>query len=209
MELQLWIYYTIAVMILTASPGPSILLCVTKSASQGYNYAIYSAFGSLIAIISIMTLSFTGLGIIIASSELIFTIIKYAGALYLIYLGYKSWTSKQQNYHFEKKKDISKKDKLSSFISGFIVGASNPKAIIFFIALFPQFINPDTSLLNQYIIFVSTFAVLELSWLLFYIYLGHKSSNWFLQKGRARLFNKVTGGIFISFGILLSTTNKT
>jgi threonine/homoserine/homoserine lactone efflux protein len=209
MELQLWIYYTIAIMILTASPGPSVLLCVTKSASQGYNYALYSAFGSLLAIIGILTLSFTGLGAVIASSNLIFVIIKYLGALYLIYLGYKALTSKQENYYFEKKKNISKKDILSSFLSGFIVGASNPKAIIFFIALFPQFINPNNSLLNQYFIFVSTFAVLELSWLLFYIYLGHKSSSWFLQKGRAKFFNRITGGVFISAGLILSTSNRT
>ncbi len=209
MELQLWIYYAIAILILTASPGPSVLLCITKSVTQGFNVAIYTALGSLFAIIGIMTLSFTGLGLIIASSDVIFTIIKYTGAIYLIYLGYKTFTSKEEDYHFEKNNKISKKDKLSSFFNGFIVGASNPKAIIFFTALFPQFINPNSPLLIQYVIFVSTFAVLELSWLLFYAYLGHKSSNWFLQKGRAKFFNRITGGIFMGAGVLLSTTNRT
>lgn len=208
MDLQLWLYYLIAILILTASPGPSVLLCVTKSATQGFNYAVYSAFGSLIAIIGIMTLSFTGLGVIIASSELVFTIIKYTGAGYLIYLGFKALTSKQENYHFDKNKDMKKRDKLSSFLSGFVVGGSNPKAIIFFAALFPQFINTNAPLLNQYIVFVSTFAVLELSWLMFYSYLGHKSSNWFLQKGRAKFFNRITGGVFIGAGVLLSTSNR-
>jgi threonine/homoserine/homoserine lactone efflux protein len=208
MDLQLWLYYLIAILILTASPGPSVLLCVTKSATQGFNYAVYSAFGSLIAIIGIMTLSFTGLGVIVASSELIFTIIKYTGAGYLIYLGFKALISKQENYHFDKNKDINKRDKLSSFLSGFVVGGSNPKAIIFFAALFPQFINTNAPLLNQYIVFVSTFAVLELSWLMFYSYLGHRSSNWFLQKGRAKFFNRITGGVFISAGVLLSTSNR-
>jgi threonine/homoserine/homoserine lactone efflux protein len=208
MDLQLWLYYLIAILILTASPGPSVLLCVTKSATQGFNYAIYSAFGSLIAIIGIMTLSFTGLGVIVSSSELIFTIIKYIGAGYLIYLGVKALISKQENYHFDKNKDMKKRDKLSSFFSGFIVGGSNPKAIIFFAALFPQFINTNAPLLNQYIVFVSTFSVLELSWLMFYSYLGHKSSNWFLQKGRAKFFNRITGGVFISAGVLLSTSNR-
>jgi threonine/homoserine/homoserine lactone efflux protein len=208
MDLQLWLYYLIAILILTASPGPSVLLCVTKSATQGFNYAVYSAFGSLIAIIGIMTLSFTGLGVIVASSELVFTIIKYTGAGYLIYLGFKALISKQENYHFDKNKDINKRDKLSSFLSGFVVGGSNPKAIIFFAALFPQFINTNAPLLNQYIVFVSTFAVLELSWLMFYSYLGHRSSNWFLQKGRAKFFNRITGGVFISAGVLLSTSNR-
>ena len=209
MELQLWIYYTLAILILTASPGPSVLLCVTKSVTQGFNIALYTAFGSLLAIILIMTLSFTGLGLLIASSNSIFTIVKYAGAIYLIYLGFKTFTSKEENFHFEKNIKNSKKEKLSSFLNGFIVGGSNPKAIIFFTALFPQFINPHSPLLIQYIIFVTTFAIFELSWLLFYAYLGDKSSNWFLQKGRAKFFNKITGSIFIGAGVLLSTTNRT
>ena len=208
MELQLWLYYTLAILILTASPGPSVLLCVTKSANQGFKYAIYSALGSLFAIIGIITLSFTGLGVLVASSNIVFTIVKYIGATYLIYLGYKAFTSKQENYQLEKKSDISKRDKLSSFLSGFIVGASNPKAIVFFIALFPQFINPNEPLLNQYLVFVSTFAVLELSWLMFYSYLGYKSSSWFLQKGRAKFFNRITGSVFIGAGVLLSSSNK-
>lgn len=209
MELQIWIYYLIAILILTASPGPSVLLCVTKSVTQGFNIAVYTAIGSLFATLGIMTLSFTGLGLIISSSDFIFSIIKYTGAIYLIYLGYKTFTSKEENYHFEKNNETNKKDKLSSFIKGFIVGASNPKAIIFFTALFPQFINSNNPLLLQYIIFVSTFVVLELSWLLLYSYLGHKSSHWFLEKGRAKFFNKITGGVFMGAGILLSTTNKT
>ncbi|WP_419767009.1 LysE family translocator [Arcobacter sp.] len=209
MDFHLWLYYLIAILILTASPGPSVLLCVTKSASQGFNYAIYCALGSLFAIIGIMTLSFTGLGVVVASSELVFSIIKYIGAVYLIYLGYKAFTSKQENYHLDKNKDIKKRDKLSSFFSGFVVGGSNPKAIVFFVALFPQFINTNEPLLNQYIVFVSTFAVLELSWLMFYSYLGHKSSNWFLQKGRAKFFNRITGSVFIGAGVLLSTSNRT
>ncbi|WP_292658344.1 LysE family translocator [Nitratifractor sp.] len=208
MDFQLWMYYTIAIMILTASPGPTVLLCVTKSANQGYRYAIYSAFGSLLAIIGIITLSFTGLGIVIASSDVIFSIVKYVGALYLIYLGYKSLTSKQESFHFYKDKGTNQKERFLSFLSGFVVGASNPKAIVFFVALFPQFINTDNSLLIQYFIFVTTFAILELSWLLFYIYLGHKSSSWFLKKGRAKFFNRITGGVFIGAGVLLSTSSK-
>jgi len=209
MELQLWIYYALAILILTASPGPSVLLCITKSVTQGFEIAIYTALGSLLAIIGIMTLSFSGLGLLIASSDFIFTIIKYSGAIYLIYLGYKTFTSKDEDFSFDKNIKISKKDKLSSFFNGFIVGGSNPKAIIFFTALFPQFINPNNPLLIQYIIFVTTFAVLELSWLVFYAYLGNKSSNWFLKKGRAKFFNRITGGIFMGAGIILSTTNRT
>jgi threonine/homoserine/homoserine lactone efflux protein len=209
MAFETWIYYTLAILVLTASPGPTVLLCISKSVTQGFNMAIYSALGSLMAIIGIMTLSFSGLGLIIASSQLAFTVIKYAGALYLIYLGYKTFTSKAVQCNVEEQHLPFKEKKISLFINGFIVGASNPKAIIFFTALFPQFINNNHPLLIQYFIFVATFSFFELSWLLFYSYVGQKSSKWILSENRGRFFNKITGSIFIGAGVLLSTTNRT
>ncbi len=208
MELQLWIYYLLAILILTATPGPNILLAMTTSISSGFKSSLLVMIGGLTATIGIMTLSFTGLGMIIASSEFIFNIVKYLGALYLIYLGYKALTSKQENYQINSNNEISKKDKISLFLKGFIVGASNPKAIVFFIALFPQFIDPNNSMLLQYFILVGTFLVPELFWLLLYAYLGNRSSHWFLEKGRAKFFNRITGGVFVGAGVLLSTSSK-
>jgi len=208
MELQLWIYYLLAILILTATPGPNILLAMTTSISSGFKSSLLVMIGGLTATIVIMTLSFTGLGMIIASSEFIFNIVKYLGALYLIYLGYKALTSKQENYQINDNNKISKKDKISLFLKGFIVGASNPKAIVFFIALFPQFIDPNSSMLLQYFILVGTFLVPEIFWLLLYAHFGNKSAHWFLEKGRAKFFNRITGGVFIGAGVLLSTSNR-
>jgi threonine/homoserine/homoserine lactone efflux protein len=207
MEFEIWLYYLLAVLVLTASPGPSVLLCMTKSVTEGFTSSIYTALGSLTAIVGIMTLSFTGLGVVIASSEIMFNIIKWLGSGYLIYLGYKALTSKEYSYEINKNtENPEKQSKFSLFSSGFIVGASNPKAIIFFTALFPQFISISEPLLSQYAIFCITFSVLELGWLLFYAYLGSKSSSWLLQKGRAQFFNKITGSVFVGAGVLLSTS---
>ena len=207
MTIQLWIYYALAVLVLTASPGPSSLLCMTKGVTVGWRLAAITALGSLTAITCIMTLSFTGLGVVIASSERVFSLIKWAGAAYLIYLGVMCLMSKQDSY--TKAKEDSQAASRSHYLSGFIVGASNPKAIVFFTALFPQFIATDAPLMPQYLIFASTFVVMELSWLLFYAYLGAKSSNWLLAKGRAKVFNRLTGGVFIGAGALLSLTGRT
>ncbi|GFR70987.1 flagellar biosynthesis protein FlgM [Elysia marginata] len=207
MTLELWLYYTLAILVLTASPGPSVLLCLTTSVTDGFRSAIYTALGSLTAITGIITLSFSGLGIVVATSELAFNIIKWTGAAYLIYLGIRALTSSQQSYEIEGNEASSSPRKPGNlFLRGFIVGASNPKAIVFFTALFPQFITPSASLVTQYLVFVVTFAVLELSWLLFYAWLGARSSRWLMQAGRARFFNKITGGVFVSAGLILSST---
>ncbi|MCJ8311469.1 MAG: LysE family translocator [Saccharospirillaceae bacterium] len=209
MIIEVWIYYVIAILVLTASPGPSVFLCITKSVTEGFSASIYTALGSLTAIVGILTLSFTGLGLVIASSEFAFNLIKWAGAAYLIYLGVKALLSKNNSFSIKDSTNSNNPNNLSNFLSGFIVGASNPKAIIFFTALFPQFINPLQPLLFQYLIFVSTFATLELLWLLTYAYLGLRSRLWLSTKGRAQVFNKLTGGIFISAGLLLSSSTKT
>ena len=207
MEFDIWVYYLLSVIILTATPGPSVLLAVVTSIKRDFKTAFISSLGSLIAIVIIMSIAFVGLGVIVASSEYIFTLIKFIGAIYLIYLGYKSFTSKEENFEF----NASIKDNESSykyFFDGFMVGISNPKAILFFTALFPQFINNQKSMLEQYLIFVFTFALLELFCLIFYSYIATKTSNWFLKKGRAKIFNRLSGSVFIGAGVLLSTLDK-
>ncbi len=209
MALETWTYYALAVLVLTASPGPSSLLCLTRGVTQGFSRALLTALGSLTAITIILSLSFTGLGVVIASSEIVFTVIKWLGAGYLIYLGYCSLRSSQQDFDIITAQDESQLMPLwRSFFSGFIVGASNPKAILFFTALFPQFIEPSAPLLQQYSVFTATFVVMELTWLIFYAYLGVRSSRWLFQQGRAKLFNRLTGGVFISAGLFLSTTSR-
>ncbi len=210
MEFDTWLLYSLAVLVLTASPGPSVLLCLTKSVTEGFQSSIYTALGSLTAIIGIMTLSFTGLGVLVASSEFVFNIIKWLGAGYLIFLGVKALMSKSENYELlDNKRELTKSSALSLFRGGFIVGASNPKAIVFFTALFPQFIVSNQPLLSQYVVFTATFAVMELSWLLLYSYFGAKSSNWLMKNGRAKVFNKVTGGVFVGAGLMLSSVKST
>lgn len=202
-----WLIYVLAVLILTASPGPSVLLCVSKSIAYGFRNAVVTALGSLIAIVIIMTLSFTGLGVVIATSDIAFSVIKWGGAGYLIYLGVQAFRSKEENFEIAKP-STSSKDLFSHWFSGFIVGASNPKAIVFFTALFPQFINTQSALLPQYLILASTFAVMELFWLSFYAALARRSSTWLTKPGRAKRFNQVTGGVFVGAGLLLSSTSR-
>ncbi|AIY67227.1 LysE family translocator [Pseudoalteromonas piratica] len=208
MDLSILTLYFVSVFILTASPGPSALLCMTKAVNSGQSAATYAAMGSLCAITLILSASFMGLGVLIATSELAFNVIKWLGAGYLVYLGIKALLSDGETLALSQSQKCEKRNRFSHFLNGFIVGASNPKAIIFFTALFPQFINPDGSLLNQYVIFTSTFVVLELSWLMAYVFLGIKSSQWLFTKARLTLFNRLSGSVFIGAGSLLTLSNR-
>lgn len=207
MDFQIWLYYLLAILVLTATPGPSVLLCISKAVSCGFRAAFFSALGVASAVYVILSLSFTGLGLLIAQSEQLFSVIKWAGAAYLIYLGIKALLSKQHTYEpNESDEDQVRQSLFKHYLSGILVGASNPKAIVFFSALFPQFIDTSANLLPQYIALAATFVVLELSWLSFYAYLGQRSRTWLMGEGRAKLFNRITGGLFVGAGALLSST---
>ena len=206
MTLETWFYYLLTMLVLTATPGPSVLFSVRNSLNGGIKKAFFGALGGTSAITIIMTLSFTGMGVIIMASEVLFNIIKWVGAAYLIYLGVTAILSKDNSY------DVSGKSKAESykktFISGFMVGASNPKAILFFTALFPQFIDPTASLWEQYLILSLTFIAFEMSWLMIYAYFSSKALPWLQVKGRAKLVNRITGGLFIGAGSILATTSR-
>jgi threonine/homoserine/homoserine lactone efflux protein len=207
MSIETWLLYAFAILILTASPGPSVLLCASKSVSSGLSSARWAALGGVTAITIILSLSFTGLGVVIASSDFAFTLIKWVGAAYLIYLGVTALLSKETTYELSSQPD-KKEGRVGHYFSGFLVGSSNPKAIVFFTALFPQFIDPTTSLFVQYLIFTSTFIAFELGWLLIYAHLAHRSTGWLLKKGRVQIFNRITGITFICAGALLSTSKR-
>ncbi|MBO1256111.1 LysE family translocator [Alteromonas sp. 5E99-2] len=209
MDLTTYLVYLAAIFVLTASPGPIVLLCVTHSISYNFKTALFAAMGSLVAIIGIMSLSFTGLGLVIASSESVFAIIKWLGAGYLVFIGVKNIMASFNNQNTTTLKSVkSNHSYKSAFTSGFLVGATNPKALIFFTALFPQFIDMSSPLLPQYLLLVFSFAVLELSWLSTYAYLGTKSASWIANNNRMKTLNRITGGLFISAGALLLTSER-
>lgn len=211
MEPMTWLMYTLAMLLLTASPGPSALLSVSKSVTSGMRAALFAVIGSTCAIICIISLSFSGLGLVLATSDLAFTVIKWCGAGYLVYLGLRSLLTKSPSATDEADMMMPGTTSLSSWnhwLSGFLVGASNPKAIVFFTALFPQFIDTNGAMITQYCLFVATFAVVEISGLMLYASFGHRTSQWWQQPGRQQWFNKATGGLFIGAGVLLATSSR-
>lgn len=206
MTLETWTYYILTMLLLTSTPGPSVLFSVSNSLNSGMKKAFFGALGGTTAITGIMTLSFTGMGVIIMASELMFNIIKWLGVAYLIYLGISAILSKDENYQVSDKNQ--QQSYTSTYWSGFIVGASNPKAILFFTALFPQFIDPSASLWEQFIILSTTFIFFEMAWLMIYAYSASKALPWLQQKGRAKMVNRITGGLFIGAGAILATTSR-
>ena len=203
MSLGTWSLYVAAVLILTLSPGPSVLMCVSTSVNLGTRHAMVAAAGSTTAIVGIMALSALGLGAALAASETLFDTLKWAGAIYLAYLGITSLLSSKSEIAVTGRPYVTTWRQL--FLKGFLVGASNPKALLFFGALFPQFIDPHAPREAQFLILGATFVFFEMFWLTIYALSAARAKQWLQRPRRAAMFNRVTGVVFlVAAGLLVS-----
>jgi len=208
MTFSSWLIYAAAVWVLTVTPGPSVLMCVSTSVQLGPRRALLAAAGSTTAIAGIMVLSMLGLGTVLAASETLFTALKWLGAAYLAYLGVSALLSPATSLAVPAASPRQAGAGRALFIRGFLVGASNPKALLFFGALFPQFMDPAASQASQFLVLGGTFVVFELFWLSVYTLTASRARAWLEQPRRARLFNRATGAVFLLAAGLLATTRR-
>lgn len=129
------------------SPGPDFIMITRNSLIYSRRTGIYSALGLGLGILVHVTYSLVGIGLLIAKSILLFNIIKFLGAAYLIYIGYKSITAKSSRLHLQNQIHRTDLSRLAAIRMGFITNVTNPKATLFFLSLFTLVINPDTPLL--------------------------------------------------------------
>lgn len=207
MTLTHYLLYLAAVALLVLTPGPTMLMCMTNALNHGPRKAMTSVAGSVGAVLCVMLLSAMGLGALLATSEAAFTVAKVVGAAYLIYLGIKTFRSEAAVFDASAKAAPEARQR-SFFLRGFLVGASNPKAVLFFAAFFPQFLNPAAPFAPQFAVLALTFMLFEFT-VLAGCALGVSRIAPVLRSSRAvRWFNRVSGGLFALLGGLLLLTRR-
>jgi homoserine/homoserine lactone efflux protein len=209
MTLQSWFMYLVLVFIATATPGPAVLFIMTNASLHGWKKAIFAALGNIMGLFCLGVIAVTGLGTILSASEILFNLIKYFGAAYLIYLGIKLVLNKNSDLGAMQTQQISA-DVASHklFLQALGVALSNPKAIVFLTALFPQFISINKALIPQFSMLIATLMFFSFSFLMFYARLAHSIKAWLIKPNRMKLFNRTSGSIFIGFGILLTRSSN-
>jgi threonine/homoserine/homoserine lactone efflux protein len=201
--------YLTLVIVATATPGPAVLFIMTNSALHGWRKAAFAALGNIFGLFCLGIIAITGLGAILKASAMIFTVIKYAGAVYLVYLGLKLFFQKNLDLSAETNQLISVNvSSLKIFIQAFSVAVSNPKAIVFLTALFPQFINMNEALISQFSILIITLMIFSFAFLMFYALIAHNAKNWLAKPKRIKAVHRTSGSIFIGFGILLAMSSN-
>jgi len=198
MNIELWLAYLGVVLAYMITPGPSHLLMLSNSLGNGFNRSLATAAGDLSANFLQMLAASLGLAAIVQSSQVVFFYIKWIGVLYLVYLGIKLIRAGQFNFSRD-----SQRTRQSLYWQGFITSAANPKAVIFFAALFPQFINLIEPLWPQFFVLSLTYLIVDGLFLCFY----GKFADAFARKHQSSFghyFNKLSGCLFIGAAVMLS-----
>ena len=206
MALSTWLLYLSVISILIFSPGPSALLCLSHGLRFGKSKAIPTILGGAVAALVLMTVSAIGLGAVLVTSETLFFSVKIIGALYLIYLGCSTWKdgrTKISNISENESKLVNYSYR-SLFQKGFMVGISNPKDILFFIALFPTFINANLPQYEQYSVMALTWFIIDCSAMFIYAGLGSTIGPWLSKTHHMKLVNRIIGTVFIGLGSVLA-----
>lgn len=210
MTITHWLLFCGVSLLMCFTPGPAVLLAISNSVDVGARRTAFSSLGSSAGIFVISALAMIGMGTILSLSANAFLVMKVAGAMYLIWLGVKRWRSKDGLFSSEEGLAPSERRERKNWqlaAQGLTVSLTNPKSILFFSALFPQFIVPGAPLLTQYLLLTTTFVICALISHAFYVALisvikGHVVA-------RAKLFNRIVGGTFIALGLsLLKTRHK-
>jgi homoserine/homoserine lactone efflux protein len=199
MSLDTWLIYLLAATGLSLSPGPNGLLALTHGAMHGRRKALYTICGGAFGFVIVIALSMFGIGALLQASLVWLTVLKWLGGAYLVWLGIQVWRAPPIG--LELSGDASPRGGASMFRQGALSALTNPKALLFFAAFLPQFIDPARSLVLQFLIMAGTFAVVEVATELLIAGFAQRISPWLKRVGRR--FNQVCGGVFMAIGVAL------
>jgi homoserine/homoserine lactone efflux protein len=208
MNISNWLLFCSVALLATFSPGPAVLLAISNSVAKGPRRALICSLGNALGLFVVSGVAMAGMGVVLATSASAFTVLKVAGAGYLIYLGIKQWRNHASAFSAVNTSP-GQTSEWRLFGQGVALALTNPKSILFFTALLPQFLVQDAPLLEQFVVLTTTFSVCALLSHTFYALLAHTLRKQFANSGRVRVFNRISGGIFVFLGLgLLRLQNK-
>lgn len=207
MALQTWLAFFVACWVISLSPGAGAIASMSSGLQYGFWRGYWNAIGLQLALLMQIAVVAAGIGALLATSELAFGLIKWFGVAYLVYLGWKQWVALPgEIVTGSGERPLGRP--LSLVLRGFLVNASNPKAIIFILAVLPQFLDPKQSLLIQYVVMAATMVAVDLVVMAGYTGLAARALRTLREPHQQRLLNRTFGGLFIAAAALLATVRR-
>lgn len=201
--------FLLAGILLNLTPGADTMYILTRSIAQGKKAGIYSVLGIATGIFVHTLFASFGLSVLLAQSAIAFTIVKYLGVGYLVYLGIKMLIEKNDIFENETQK-VQQTDLRKIYFQGMMTNVLNPKVVLFFLSFLPQFINPAAAKgVTPFIILGATFITTGTIWCLILTYASSAISNTLRNnKKTAKLMQKISGLVFVGMGLKILVNDK-
>jgi threonine/homoserine/homoserine lactone efflux protein len=201
MNIDTLLIYVFVSFFYVISPGPAILLAIYNGAMNGHKGVMVAALGNIIGLMLLSTLSVSGLSAVLLASSTLFGVVKILGASYLIYLGIRQLSSSNKA-PLNKSQKIADTNRtlFSYFKEGLFVAATNPKPILFFAALFPQFLDTFNPIIPQFMLMTLIFMTFSFLSLSTYGYLAQRAKGFLSNVNNMKWFHRISGGLFVGMG---------
>jgi len=203
-QLSLWLALAGAGVLISFTPGAGAINTMNNSLTSGFRRAIWGILGQQLALVAHVLIVALGVGVLVAGSPVLFNVIRYVGAAYLVFLGIRLFLQKP-----DPNRDLtvpqSREPAWSMFRRGLWVNLLNPKALVFFLAFMPQFIRPEQPLLPQYVVLTVTVVLIDIVVMWLFFAAAAKSFQRFTNTDRGQLIlNRTFGVLFVSVALLLA-----
>jgi homoserine/homoserine lactone efflux protein len=182
-------------------PGPAVMLAISNSMRYGVRKVLISSAGNVSGLFLLSAAAMVGLGTLLATSAAFFAALKIVGAGYLIFLGLRQWWGSSSAAAAAADGIDSVATTRQMFTRGLLVAITNPKPILFFTALFPQFIQPEQPLVPQFFMLTVLFMAISYGGLMGYALAARYARRWLASESGMTVFNRVAGMLFVALGI--------
>jgi len=203
MDLQIYLIFAVTTAVVIFSPGPTVVLVASQGARNGLKRTLFGVFGITCATMLYFVMSATGIASLIVASHTLFQIIKWLGVAYLIYLGCSAIFSRSGGLAIHTKAPLRKPGAL--FIHGFLIEFSNPKTLLYFSAILPQFLDLSRPIALQFFVMWVTSFLLQCVIYSAYAYLGERLIRDGVKSWVISVINKTAGGALIFAGVKMAS----
>ena len=206
MTLATWITFFLACWAISLSPGPGAIAAMSAGLNQGFQRGYFTVFGLVLGIWTQVIIVVAGLGAIIAASSTAFTVLKFLGAAYLVWIGISQWRASDKPMVAATDAPVLTRQQL--IMRGWAINATNPKGTVFMLAVVPNFIDLTHPLIPQYFIIMMSLSFTDLVVMAGYVALASRVLRALNEPHHVRIMNRCFGGLFIVAGTLLATFRR-
>ena len=204
MSMDIYLNYLLIAFLTITSPGAAILLAINNAMRMDLGAVLYSTLGNILGLLLLASVAMFGVGVLLKTSPIFFTILKWIGGAYLVYLGIGQMRNHHTHLTLTAKGHRQHYDRWPLFRKGFLVAATNPKPILFFSAIFPLFMDSSHNTLVQFGIMTGTFLAISFASLMTYGYLSTHAKAWFFDEAKLKGFYRISGALFVIMGVGLA-----